>query len=314
MNLIKAFGNYVIKHIRLNYTEKLMGFIVSLVTSLIAILVYLNTDKISSERSRLAIRGIMILIGSIAVLNSFSRLLVIVPPGNVGVVNFFGEVSETTLNPGVHLLNPFSKVLNFSTRLKDIKENVDATSQEGLSLNLDVSLQYKLDPQKAATVYKTIGTDETQLVISRFRSTVRAITANYPANAIYSTKRQEIAQKIDQQLTQEIPALGFIVEEALLRNIKMPDTLQAAIQNKLKTEQENQQMKFVLEKERQEAERKLIEARGIADSQKILSNGLSNQVLQLRAIEATEKLAQSNNSKLVIIGSEKGAVPIMIQP
>lgn len=314
MNFIKAFGNYVIKHIRLNYTEKLMGFIVSLVTSLIAILVYLNTDKISSERSRLAIRGIMILIGSIAVLNSFSRLLVIVPPGNVGVVNFFGEVSETTLNPGVHLLNPFSKVLNFSTRIKDIKENVDATSQEGLSLNLDVSLQYKLDPQKAATVYKTIGTDETQLVISRFRSTVRAITANYPANAIYSTKRQEIAQKIDQQLTQEIPALGFIVEEALLRNIKMPDTLQAAIQNKLKTEQENQQMKFVLEKERQEAERKLIEARGIADSQKILSNGLSNQVLQLRAIEATEKLAQSNNSKLVIIGSEKGAVPIMIQP
>ncbi|MEH2174498.1 prohibitin family protein [Nostoc sp.] len=291
-----------------------MGFIVSLVTSLIAILVYLNTDKISSERSRLAIRTIMILIGSIAVLNSFSRLLVIVPPGNVGVVNFFGEVSETTLNPGVHLLNPFSKVVNFSTRLKDIKENVDATSQEGLSLNLDVSLQYKLDPQKAATVYKTIGTDETQLVISRFRSTVRAITANYPANAIYSTKRQEIAQKIDQQLTQEIPALGFIVEEALLRNIKMPDTLQAAIQNKLKTEQENQQMKFVLEKERQEAERKLIEARGIADSQKILSNGLSNQVLQLRAIEATEKLAQSNNSKLVIIGSEKGAVPIMIQP
>ncbi|MFW9257276.1 SPFH domain-containing protein [Nostoc sp. CALU 546] len=291
-----------------------MGFIVSLVTSLIAILVYLNTHSISGERSRLAIRTIMMLIGSIAVLNSFSRFLVIVPPGNVGVVNLFGEVPETTLNPGVHLLNPFSKVLNFSTRLKDIKENIDATSQEGLSLNLDVSLQYKLDPQKAATVYKTIGTDETQLVISRFRSTVRAITANYPANAIYSTKRQEIAQKIDQQLTQEIPALGFIVEEALLRNIKMPDTLQAAIQNKLKTEQENQQMKFVLEKERQEAERKLIEARGIADSQKILSGGLTNQVLQLRAIEATEKLAQSNNSKLVIIGSEKGAVPIMIQP
>lgn len=94
----------------------------------------------------------------------------------------------------------------------------------------------------------------------------------------------------------------------------MPDTLQAAIQNKLKTEQENQQMKFVLEKERQEAQRKLIEARGIADSQKILSGGLSNQMLQLRAIEATEKLAQSNNSKLVIIGSEKSAVPIMIQP
>jgi regulator of protease activity HflC (stomatin/prohibitin superfamily) len=291
-----------------------MGFIVSLLTSLIAILVYLNTGKISGERSRLAVRAITILIGSIAVFNSISRLLVIVPPGNVGIVNFFGQVDEKTLAPGVHLVNPFNKVLNFSTRLKDVKENVDVTSQEGLSLNLDVSLQYKLDPQKAATVYKTIGTDETQLVISRFRSTVRAITANYPASAIYSTKRQEIAQKIDQQLTQDIPTLGFIVEEALLRNVKMPDVLQAAIQNKLKVEQENQQMKFVLEKERQEAERKRIEAQGIADSQKIISAGLTNQMLQLRAIEATEKLAQSNNSKIVIIGSEKGGIPILLQP
>lgn len=291
-----------------------MSFIVTLLTSLIAILIYLNTGKISSQKSRLIVRGITILIGSVAILHSISRVLVIVPPGNVGIVNFFGQVSENSLDSGVHFLNPFSKVLNFSTRLKDVKENIDVTSQEGLSLNLDVSLQYKLDPRKAVTVYKTIGTDETQLVISRFRSTVRAITANYPASAIYSTKRQEIAQKIDQQLTQEIPTLGFIVEEALLRNVKMPDTLQAAIQEKLKAEQQNQQMKFVLEKERQEAQRKRIEAQGIADSQKIISGGLTNQILQLRAIEATEKLAQSNNSKIVIVGSEKGGVPIFIQP
>lgn len=291
-----------------------MAFIVSLLTSLISSLIYLNTTRISSERNRLAVRGITILIGGIALFSSIYRLLVIVPPGNVGVVNLFGKISDNTLDSGVHLVNPFAKVLNFSTRLKDIKENVDATSQEGLSLNLDVSLQYKLDPQKAAIVYKTIGTDETQLVISRFRSTVRAITANYPASAIYSTKRQEIAQKIDQQLTQEIPALGFIVEEALLRNVKMPDTLQAAIQEKLKSEQENQQMQFVLEKERKEAERKRIEAKGIADAQKIISAGLNNQILQLRAIEATEKMAQSPNSKIVVIGSEKGGVPIMIQP
>jgi regulator of protease activity HflC (stomatin/prohibitin superfamily) len=291
-----------------------MSFIVSLLTNLIAIIIYLNRRKIASEKYRLAVSSLAILIGSIAVLNSLSRLFVIVPPGNVGVVNLFGHVSENTLSPGIHLLNPFTKVLNFSTRLKDVKENIDATSQEGLSLNLDVSLQYKLDPQKAATVYKTIGTDETQLVISRFRSTVRAITANYPASSVYSTKRQEIAQKIDQQLTQEIPTLGFVVEEALLRNVKMPNTLQAAIQEKLKAEQQNQQMKFVLEKERQEAERKRIEAQGIADYQKTISAGLTNQVLQLRAIEATEKLAQSNNSKIVIIGSQKGGVPILIQP
>jgi regulator of protease activity HflC (stomatin/prohibitin superfamily) len=161
---------------------------------------------------------------------------------------------------------------------------------------------------------KTIGTDEKQLIISRFRSTVRAITANYSASAIYSTKRQEVAQKIDEELTKEIPTLGFIVEQALLRNVKMPETLQTAIQEKLKAEQENEQMKFVLEKERQEAERKRIEAKGIADSQKIIAGGLTNQVLQLRSIEATEKIAESNNSKIVVIGSEKGGIPILIQP
>jgi regulator of protease activity HflC (stomatin/prohibitin superfamily) len=291
-----------------------MGFIFSLLTSLIAILVYLNSGRISGDRTRLGIRTVTVLIGSIAVVASILRVLVTVPPGNVGVVNVFGQVSDNTLSPGIHVMNPFAKVLNFSTRLKDVKENVDATSQEGLSLNLDVSLQYKIDPQKAATVYKTIGTDETQLVISRFRSTIRAIAANYPASAIYSTKRQEIAQQLDQQLTQQLPALGFVVEEALLRNVKMPNTLQAAIQEKLKAEQQNQQMKFVLEKERQEAERKRIEARGVADSQKIISAGLTNAVLQLRAIEATEKIAQSPNSKIVVIGSEKGGVPILIQP
>lgn len=291
-----------------------MGFIFSLLTSLIAILIYLQTGRITSAKTQFAVRVITILIGTIALMPSISRLLVTVPPGNVGIVNLFGKVSDNTLDSGVHVVNPFAKVLNFSTRLKDIKENIDTTSQEGLSLNLDVSLQYRLDPQKAAIVYKTIGTDEKQLIISRFRSTVRAITANYPASAVYSTKRQEIVQKINQQLTQEIPSLGFIVDQALLRNVKMPETLQTAIQDKLKAEQENEQMKFVLQKERQEAERKTIEAKGIADAQKIISGGLTNQVLQLRTIEATEKLAQSNNSKIVVIGSEKGGIPILIQP
>jgi regulator of protease activity HflC (stomatin/prohibitin superfamily) len=136
-----------------------MGFIFSLLTSLIAMLVYLQTGRINDERTKLATRGIAILIGSIALLSSISRLLVIVPPGNVGIVNSFGKISDNTLDSGVYVVNPFAKVINFSTRLKDIKENIDTTSQEGLSLNLDVSLQYKLDPQKAAIVYKTIGTD-----------------------------------------------------------------------------------------------------------------------------------------------------------
>ena len=290
-----------------------MGFIFSLITTLITVLVYLNSGKVPGERNRLAVRAVSILIGIIALIASISRALVIVPPGNIGVANLFGRVSDNTLNPGVNLVNPFAKVRNFSTRLKDIKENVDASSQEGLNLNLDVSLQYKLDPQKAATVYKTIGRSETQLVISRFRSTIRSIIAQYPANAIYSTKRQEVARQINKQLTQELLPLGFVVEKALLRNVKMPNTIQKAIQEKLKAEQENQRMKFVLEQQRQEAERKRIEAKGIADSQKIISDGLTSKVLQLRTIEATEKLAKSPNSKIIVVGSGKGGLPILLQ-
>lgn len=289
-----------------------MGFIVSLLTTLIATLVYLNSGRLDDERNRLAVRTVAGLIGIVSILACISRGLVIVPPGNIGVANLFGKVSDNTLNPGVNLVNPLTKVLNFSTRLKDIKENVDASSQEGLNLNLDVSLQYKLDPRKAATVYKTIGTSETQLVISRFRSTIRSIIAQYPANAIYSTKRQQVARQINEQLTQELLPLGFVVEKALLRNVKMPDTIQAAIQEKLKAEQENQRMKFVLEKQRQEAKRKQIEAKGIADSQKIISDGLTNKILQLRTIEATEKLAQSPNSKIIVVDSSKGGLPILL--
>ncbi|HEY9850242.1 MAG TPA: prohibitin family protein [Leptolyngbyaceae cyanobacterium] len=291
-----------------------MNPIASLITCLVAVIVYLNSGKIPSDRTRSTVRTIAILVGVIAVISSITRLLVIVPAGNVGVVDTFGNVSDNTLSPGVHLVNPFTKVIKFSTRLKDVKENVDASSQEGLSLNLDVSLQYKLDPQKAAQVYKNIGFDETDLVISRFRSTTRALTAQYPASAIYSTKRQEIARQLDQQLSQQLPNLGFVVEETLLRNVKMPDELQAAIQEKLKAEQESQQMAFVLQKERQEAQRKLIEAKGIADSQKVISQGLNSNLLQLRAIEATEKLAQSPNSKIILVGSGQGGLPILLQP
>lgn len=290
-----------------------MNFIFSLLTSLLAIFIYLNSSKISGKRSRWTVRGITISIGAIALLSCAGKILIIVPSGNVGVIDLLGRVSDRILNPGVHLINPFADVLLFSTRLKDVKENIDTTSREGLSLNLDVSLQYKLDPQKAATVYQNIGQDEEQLAISRFRSTVRAITAKYPAEAIYSRKRQEIAQQLDQEITQQLLPLGLIVEEVLLRNVKMPDSLQAEIQEKLKAEQESQKMRFILEKERQEAQRKLIEAKGIADSQKIISKGLTNSVLQLRATEAMEKLAQSPNSKIIVLGVEKAAgVPIFI--
>ncbi len=290
-----------------------MTFITSLLTTLIAILVFLVSGNLSNKRTSLAIRAIAFLIGVLAAIASLLRTLIIIPAGNVGVVELFGQVAERPLNPGIHLVNPFADVEEFSTRLRDIKETVEATSQEGLAFNIDVSVQYRLEPNKVVEVYKTIGTDETQIIQSRFRSIIREITASYPTEAIYSTKRSEVANQLRQRLTQQLTPLGFIVDEALLREIQLPETLQAAVQKKLAAEQESQQMKFTLEKERQEADRKRIEAKGISDSQKIISQGLNSQILQLKAIEATEKLANSTSTKVVVIGGGTGGSPLMLQ-
>ena len=290
-----------------------MSFIVSLLITLISVLVFLTGGGVVSERNRLAVRGIALLIGGIAAFASLSKLFAVVPAGNVGVVDSLGQVSETSLNPGVHFVSPFTKIVIFSTRLRNVQETIEATSQEGLAFNTNVSLQYRLEPQKAASIYKSIGIDETEIVVARFRSVVREITANYPAEAIYSRKRLEIANQIRQRLSKQLTPIGFVVEEALLRELQIPEKIQSAIQEKLQAEQESQRMAFVLKKERQEAERKRIEAKGISDSQKIISQGLNDKILQLRSIEATEKLASSSNSKVIMLGAGKGGMPMLLQ-
>lgn len=266
-----------------------------------------------TQRKLIAI-AILTGVGLFVILPLLRKTFTIVPAGNVGVVETFGNVSETPLNPGIHLQNPLSKLVTFSTRLQNVQETIEATSQEGLGFNINVSLQYQIDPQKVVQIYKNIGVSETDIVISQFRSIVREITASYPAEAVYSTKRQEVAKQIQTRLTEQLAPLGFTVDEILLREIQLPEKLQASIQEKLQAEQDNQRMTFVLEKERKEAERKRIEAKGISDSQKIVSQGLNNQILQLRAIEATEKLANSQGTKMVIIGSGKEGLPVLLQP
>ena len=281
-----------------------MSFIVSTIASLVSLAVFFSSKQLVDNRKiQLVIKAIS---GSIAVLagiNALSRLIIVIPVGNIGVEYFQGKVSNRTLPAGIYAINPFSDIVQFSTRLRDIKEEISATSKEGLALEIDISIQYRIDPAKAGNVYQNIGTDEREIVISRFRAIAREIVAGYPAEAVYSTKREEISLRLREKLRLYITPLGFVVDEALLRNVKIPETLQEAIQQRLKAEQENLQMQFVLAKEKQEAERKRIEAKGRADAQKILAESLTPAILQLRTIEATEKLSLAPNSKLVILGN-----------
>jgi prohibitin 1 len=243
------------------------------------------------------------------------KSIVIISAGHVGVVDIFGKVSNNTLKPGVNFINPLSSVEIFSTRTKEMKQNLDSPSKEGLILNIEVSVLYHVDPQKAQQLYQTVGGNyEEVLIVPLMRSIVRQVTASHDAQSLYTSKRQEISDEIYQQLTQQLSARGIVIESTPLRKLDLPESLRQAVETKLKTEQESQAMKYTLEKERQEAERKRIAAQGDADAKKIISVSLDDKTLRLRQIEASEKLAQSPNAKVVIMSDGNKNSPLFIQP
>ena len=259
--------------------------------------------------------GIRIAVIAVAALVLFllANPIKVIPAGHVGVKDFFGIVSKNALPPGVHLVFPMTRVVRMSIQTQQVKETAEVPSQEGLTMDLEASLLYRLDPEKAAQIYRTVGADyEANVVEPQIRSAIREITATYDAKALYSSAREKIAQEISDYFTKLTKERGIITEAVLLRKIGLPAIVANAIQEKLRREQEAEQMKFVLQKEQQEAERKRIEAQGIADFQRIVAAGISPQLLEWKGIEATEKLALSQNSKIVVIGNPKSGLPIIL--
>lgn len=239
--------------------------------------------------------------------------ITVVPAGHVGVKDFFGSVSSNVLTPGVHVVLPFTRVHKMSIQTQELKETAEVPSKEGLVMDLEGSLLFRLDAAKAADMYKTVGANYVEIaVVPQIRSAIREITASYEAKVMYSAEREQIARETFELVKKMTGGRGIIVEAVLLRKIGLPPVVANAIQEKLKREQEAEQMKFVLQKESQEAERKRIEAQGIADFQKIVAQGISAQLLEWKGIEATEKLAMSPNTKVVVIGNPKSGLPIIL--
>jgi len=269
-----------------------------------------DTDQVKKVSRRV---GYGIVITLIVVFVLAGNPITVVPAGFVGVKDFFGNVGKTPLESGVHVVMPFTKVVKMSVKTHEIKEAADVPSKEGLILKLEVSLLFRLDPQSAPRVYKTLGINYIHVVVEpQFRSSIREITASHDAKALYSSARQEIAGAILSRFHKLTGENGIITEQVLLRKVDLPAVVAKAIQQKLKSEQEAEQMKFVLQKATQEAERKRIEAKGIADFQRIVAKGISAQLLEWKGIEATEKLADSPNAKVVVIGNSKNGLPIIL--
>lgn len=250
-----------------------------------------------------------ILLSLFLIIFSFVR---IVPAGTVGVFDLFGRVSDIERKPGLNIVNPFAKLLIMNVKTEEESEIMNVPSKEGLSIDLDVTILYRISPDKAGDIYKTVGEQYRNIIITpQFRSASRGVTVNYEAKALYTSSREEIAQKIFDDLHGLLEIRGIILEKALLRSIKLPHTVSQAIEMKLKAEQESEQMKFVLTKEKQEAERKVIEAEGIAKAQEIINRTLTAAYLQHEAIQAQMKMAESPNHTTVYIPSGDNGIPLV---
>jgi len=236
-----------------------------------------------------------------------------VPAGHVGVLTLFGRVTGEVLPEGMHLVNPFKENNVLSIRTQEIKESAAVPSSEGLMMALDTSLLFHLNPERAADVYQRIGpTYQSTIVEPSLRAAIREATASHSANALYTGEREKVAQQIYSQLAVDMAKRGIAVENVLLRDVQLPATVKASIELKQQAEQESLAMSFRLQKEKQEAERKRIEAAGVRDFQQIVSQGISPALLEWKGIEATESLARSQNTKIVVVGNSKNGLPLIL--
>jgi prohibitin 1 len=296
--------------------EVAMIFILSLIIVIAAFFVWRGARLKVKEQRNLAFETtqriayvVMVIFAVVAVTQFFT----VIPAGHVGVVDFFGTVSETTLKAGINAVNPMARVVKMSVQTQEIKETMDVPSKEGLTVQLEMSTLFHLDPDKAADVYKTVaGGDYVDVIlVPQFRAVSRGVTAGYEARALYTSEREMLSQLIQKDLSMKVGPRGINIESTPLRRVGLPPDLTRAIEEKLRADQESQRMQFVLTKERQEAERKRIEAQGISDFQKIITLSISEQLLHWKGIETTEKLAASTNAKIVVIGAGKTGLPLI---
>ena len=265
--------------------------------------------------------------------------VVIIPAGHVGVQVLFGRVKPVALTEGIQFINPFVDVIEMSVRTETYTmsatanegqmrgdDSIQALSSDGLLMPLDITIAFRLVGSDAPRVYRDIGADYIDKIIRpASRTAVREAIAGFTAQEAYSTKREALPQKMQDLLTLRMTSLlsqrkdfegatGFIVDQVMLRKIQLPDKVRNAIEAKLEAAQQAEQMQFVLDKERQEAERKRIEAKGVSDFQTIVSQSINANLLQWKGIEATEILSKSQNAKIVIIGSGKNGLPVILNP
>jgi len=252
-------------------------------------------------------------IGLIVLIFAFSSFTT-VHNGFVGVLSLYCDVDTgNVLQAGFHFINPLKSVHEVNVQTNEMKESADVPSNEGLIMHLDTSLRFHIDPARAAELYKNVqGEVETTIIEPALRSDIREVTSSHSANALYSGERDKVASEILERQKANLGSRGIVVEAVFLRDIALPVSLKEAIEQKQRAEQESLAMSFRLQKEKQEADRKRIEAEGIRDFSRTVASGISPELLTWKGNETTENLSKSPNAKIVIIGNSKNGLPLVM--
>jgi regulator of protease activity HflC (stomatin/prohibitin superfamily) len=261
--------------------------------------------------------------GVVVVLVGVSIACVVqVEPGQVGVQKLFGKVNNNILESGLNIINPLVQVVMFDIRTENYTmsgvtdegskmgdDAIRVLSADGLEVIVDLTVLYKVVPSEAPRILQEVGIDYRNVLVRPIcRTKIRDNAVYYDAVALYSTKRDEFQSRIFATIETNFKERGLLLEQLLVRNLTLPASVKASIESKINAEQDAQKMTFVLQKERQEAERKRVEAQGIADYQKILSTGLSDRLLQYEMIKA---ISASPNAKLIFMTNGKN-LPILV--
>lgn len=248
---------------------------------------------------------------SLMLLTCFSLTnCVTIKPGEVGLKQKLGKLSNQIYQQGPVFFNPFtSKIVRTSIQTRNLELSLNLPSKEGLSITSQISILYRLEKNEVVKIVNNIGLNYEGIIANVFRSASADICSQYYAKDMHSGKRAEIESDILKKMSNNLLDKGIVIESVLMKSIQLPQGLSQSIESKLRAEQDAMRMEFVLQQEKFEAERKIIEAKGTRDSQKILSEGLSNEIIKLRSIDAFKELSKSPNTKIIVTD---GKTPLMI--
>ena len=291
-----------------------MGFFVLGIIILIIATFITNRIDILKRFTAIA-RGVGI---GLIVLGAVSACFIQVNPGYIGVTSLFGKIDNDVLNSGLNVINPLKNVYEVDIRTQnytmsgqhDEGENagddaIRVLTADGLEVTIDLTVLYRLVPGEAPRLIQETGLDYRDKIVRPLaRTKIRDNAVYYDAVSLYSQKRDEFQDRIFKSIDEDFKKRGIVLEQLLVRSIALPQSVKQSIESKINAEQEAQKMQFVLQKERQEAERKRVEAQGIADYQKIMSSGLTDKQLQYETIKANLELAKSPNSKIILMGGK----------